>query len=263
MSIPQREDTSTTRKPSAQSASSETVEMTFKTIEEAGKFYKDYSKLADRAEMLKQHKELSMFVCRTIENNEEARIRTDKIYQSFVVVVGGHRELSFFKKDMRNYITMEVRNVSEQDDAKEFGKSMQSVLGYMAYEVVEYVSNSMFNKFVVTYDVISCKVKCQCLLFESRDILCCHSLSALSFEQVYKVAPKYILECWSKNVKRRHTHIKSSQDEPLLEPRSKRFDDLVFCSHNICEFASEFEELTGILHRAFDNVLDEMQEYQA
>ncbi|RYR35656.1 hypothetical protein Ahy_A10g050788 [Arachis hypogaea] len=102
----------------------------------------------------------------------------------------------------------------------------------------------------------------QCLLFESRGILCRHSLSVLSFERVDNVAPKYILEHWSKNIKRRHTHIKSRQDEPLLESRSKRFDELVFRSHNICEFASESEELTGILHRAFDKVMAEMQEYQ-
>ncbi|RYQ94892.1 hypothetical protein Ahy_B08g089848 [Arachis hypogaea] len=90
----------------------------------------------------------------------------------------------------------------------------------------------------VTYDTVSREVKCQCLLFELRGILCRHSLSVLSFER-------------------------SSQDEPLVEQRSKRFDDLVFRSHNNCEFASESEELTGILHRAFDNVMAEMQEYQA
>ncbi|RYR03214.1 hypothetical protein Ahy_B06g082065 [Arachis hypogaea] len=69
-------------------------------------------------------------------------------------------------------------------------------------------------------------------------------------------------EVVEQNIKRRHTYIKSSQDEPLLELRSKRFDDLVFRSHNICEFASESEELTKILHRAFDKVMAEMQEYQ-
>ncbi|RYQ90749.1 hypothetical protein Ahy_B09g096755 isoform C [Arachis hypogaea] len=134
--------------------------------------------------------------------------------------------------------------------------------GFTTYEVVEQVSNSTFNKFLVTYDAVSREVKCQCLLFESKGILCRHSLSVLSFEQVDNVAPKYIPERWSKNIKKRHTHIKSSQDEPLLELRSKRFDDLMFRSHNICEFASEFEELTGILHRVFDNVMVEMQEYQ-
>ncbi|RYQ95420.1 hypothetical protein Ahy_B08g090698 [Arachis hypogaea] len=97
-------------------------------------------------------------------------------------------------------------------------RSTQSALGFTEYKVVEQVSNSTFNKFVVTYDAISCKN-----------------------------ASAYCL---------------SQGDEPLLEPRSNRFDDLVFCSHNICELASEFEELTGILHCTFDNVMAEMQEYQ-
>ncbi|XP_015960603.1 protein FAR1-RELATED SEQUENCE 4-like [Arachis duranensis] len=324
--------------------------------------------------MLKQHRELSMFVRRTIE-------------------------LGFIEKDVRNYVTREVQNISEEDDAKEFGKylvrmkeknqnfffelnlegdhcikrafwadarsraafdyfgdvvsfdttyntnrhnlapkgiltdqcaSIQRAIelcmpttihrwciwhimkkipsklngykghneiehemshvvwksytkeafdrnwidflrkyglggnkwlsGFTTYEVIEQVSNSTFNKFVITYDVVSRDVKCHCLLFESRGILCRHSLSILSFERVDNVAPKYILECWSKNIKRRHTHIKRSQDEPQL--RSKRFDELVFRSHNICEFASESEELTRILYRAFDKVMAEMEEYQ-
>ncbi|RYR46978.1 hypothetical protein Ahy_A07g032873 [Arachis hypogaea] len=76
------------------------------------------------------------------------------------------------------------------------------------------------------------------------------------------MSSRYILERLSKNVKRRDTHIKSIHDESLLEPRSKRFDDLVFRSQNICEFASESKELTGILHCAYDNAMVEMQEYK-
>ncbi|RYQ91601.1 hypothetical protein Ahy_B09g097558 [Arachis hypogaea] len=286
----------------------------------------------DEVEMLKQHRELSMFVRRTIKTHEEAGIRPSKTYQSFVATADSHRELGFIEKDVMNYITREVRNISKEDDAKEFGKylvrmkeknqnfffqlnlegdhyikhafwadvrsraafdyfgnvvsfdntyntnrevqaqfrgkvncitrSMHSTLGFTTYEVIEQVSNSTFKTFVVTYDAVSRDVKCHCLLFESRGILCRHSLSVLSFEQVDNMAPKYILEHWSKNIKRRHTYIKSSQDEPLLEPRSKRFDKLVFRSHNICEFASESEELTKILHRAFDKVMAEMEEYQ-
>ncbi|XP_072071807.1 protein FAR-RED ELONGATED HYPOCOTYL 3-like [Arachis hypogaea] len=144
-------------------------------------------------------------------------------------------------------------------------RSMHSTLDFTTYEVIEQVSNSTFNKFVVTYDAVPRDVKCHCLLFESRGILCRHSLSVLCFERVDSVAPKYILECWRKNIKRRHTHIKSSQDEPLLEPKSKRFNELVFRSHNICEFASESEELTGILHRRFDklNLLDSASSIQS
>ncbi|XP_016195732.1 protein FAR1-RELATED SEQUENCE 5-like [Arachis ipaensis] len=327
---------------------------------------------SDRAEMLKQHREFNMFVRRTIETNEEAGIRPSKTYQSFVAAAGSHRELSFIEKDVRNYITREVRNISEQDDAKGFGKyllrmkeknqnfffelnlegdhcikhafwadarsraaceyfgdmvsfdttyntnrynmvlgsfvgvnhhgqstllgcalmtnedisngyssvgsvswegsslrqfvkqydnclasreqterefdvadfytvipcatksaieaqfqhvyihekcrkvqaqfrgkvncitrSMHSTLSFTTYEVIEQVSNFTFNKFFVTYDAVSQEVKCQCLLFESKGILCRHSLSVLSFERVDKVAPKYILERWSKNIKRR------------------------------------------------------------
>ncbi|RYR21905.1 hypothetical protein Ahy_B03g067197 [Arachis hypogaea] len=232
-----------------------------------------------KAEMLKQHMELNMSIRRMIENNEEAGIRPSKTYQSFVAAAGGHRELNFIEKGVRNYITREVRNISEQEDAKEFGKYLEqaeresdtadfhtlipcatkscieaqfqdaythakfrevqaqfrgkancitrlknSALGYSVYDVGEQVSSSIFNKFVVTYDSVAVE---------------------------------------SKKVKRRHTHIKSSHDEPLMEPRSKRFDQLVFRSQNICEFASESEELTAILHRAYDNVMAEMESLKA
>ncbi|RYR00014.1 hypothetical protein Ahy_B07g088063 [Arachis hypogaea] len=39
-----------------------------------------------KAEMLKRHRELSMSIRRTIENNEEAGIRPSKTYQSFVAI---------------------------------------------------------------------------------------------------------------------------------------------------------------------------------
>ncbi|RYR21669.1 hypothetical protein Ahy_B03g066984 [Arachis hypogaea] len=72
--------------------------------------------------MLKQHRQLSMFICRTIENNDETGIKPTKIYQSFVAATGDHRELSFIEKDVKNYITRKVRNVFELDDDKEFEK---------------------------------------------------------------------------------------------------------------------------------------------
>ncbi|RYR49995.1 hypothetical protein Ahy_A07g036538 [Arachis hypogaea] len=102
-------------------------------------------------------------------------------------------------------------------------------ISYSIYEVGEQVFSLIFNKFVVTCDSVAAEVKCQCLLFESRGILCRQALSVLGFER----------------------------------PRSKRFDELVFRSQNICEFASESEELTAILHPAYDNVMVEMEELKA
>ncbi|RYR39108.1 hypothetical protein Ahy_A09g044540 [Arachis hypogaea] len=100
------------------------VGMTFNMIEEAEKFYKNYFKLIiskvvlhlphlccpNQGEILKQHKQLSMYVRHTIENNEEARIKPSKAYQSFIAAAWGHRDLIFIEKDIRNYITKEVWN---------------------------------------------------------------------------------------------------------------------------------------------------------
>ncbi|RYR43950.1 hypothetical protein Ahy_A08g040326 [Arachis hypogaea] len=189
-----------------------------------------------KAEMLKQHRELSMSICRTIENNDEADFHT---------VIPCATKSSIEAQFQDAYIHAKFREVQAQFRGKVncITRLKNSALGYSVYEVGEQVSSSIFDNFAVTYDSVAAEVKCQCLLFESRGILCRHALSVLSFEQV----------------KRRHTHIKSSHDEPLMEPRSKRFDQLVFRSQNICEFASESEELTAILHRAYDNVMAEME----
>ncbi|RYR53859.1 hypothetical protein Ahy_A06g029109 [Arachis hypogaea] len=43
--------------------------------------------------MFKQHKELSIFMRCSIENNEEDGIRLSKTYKSFVAVADSHRKL--------------------------------------------------------------------------------------------------------------------------------------------------------------------------
>ncbi|RYR38250.1 hypothetical protein Ahy_A09g043226 isoform B [Arachis hypogaea] len=63
-----------------------------------------------------------MFVHCTIETHKEAGIRPSKTYQSFVAAADSHREVGFIEKYVRNHITREVRNISEKDNAKEFGK---------------------------------------------------------------------------------------------------------------------------------------------
>ncbi|QHN93497.1 Protein FAR-RED ELONGATED HYPOCOTYL [Arachis hypogaea] len=278
-----------------------------------------------KAEMLKQHRELSMSIRRTIENNEEADLyedrhiwvpiyldhhfwagmrstqRSESMHSFFNKYITRNSSLIQFVKQYDNCLGSREQ-AERESDAADFhtvipcatkssieaqfqdaythakfrevqaqfrGKAncitrlKNSALSYSVYEVGEQVSSSIFNKFVVTYDSVAAEVKCECLLFESRGILCRHALIVLSFEQASQVSPRYILERWSKKIKRRHTHIKSSHDEPLMEPRSKRFDQLVFRSQNICEFASESEELTAILHRAYDNVMAEMEALKA
>ncbi|RYR41421.1 hypothetical protein Ahy_A08g037809 [Arachis hypogaea] len=284
----------------------------------------------------------------------------DQAYQSFVATTGSHRELGFIEKDIKNYSTREVRNISEEDDAKEFGKYLVRMkeknqnfffaLNLEGNNCIKHAfwayarSRAAFDYFgdVVSFDTTYNTnrynlVLGSCVLMRNEDVqsfkwlfdcwLRCmggkapkeaFDRNSIDFLGKYGLeSNKWLSELYadrhiwipvyldpflgrdekhtkeevqvqfrgkvncitrsmhstlgfttyevieqSKNIKRRHTHIKSSQDEPLLEPRSKRFDELVFWSHNICEFASESEELIEILHRAFDKVMAEMEEYQ-
>ncbi|RYR08678.1 hypothetical protein Ahy_B05g076481 [Arachis hypogaea] len=190
--------------------------------------------------MLKQHRELSMFA--------DARSRAACEYFGDVVLFD-----TTYNTNRYNLVFSSFVGVNHH------GKVPKGILTdqYASMQRAIEMSHVVWNSF--TKDAFDRNWND----FITKGILCRHSLSILSFERVDNVAPKYILERWSKNIKRRHTHIKSSQDEPLLEPKSKRFDDLVFQSYNIYEFASKSEELTRIMDRAFDNIMAEMQEYQA
>ncbi|RYQ97502.1 hypothetical protein Ahy_B08g093552 [Arachis hypogaea] len=260
------------------------VGMTFTTLEDAGKFYRNYAKAADfstrvRSTNRKGNEIKNQLIISSREGKWKSKISPTEKTNPTAGLNCPARIYIHTLKDVGAWIISKV--VLDHSDPccpnkaemlkqhRELSMSIRRTIenneeaGYSVYDVGEQVSSSIFNKFVVTYDSVAVKVKCQCLLFESRGILCRHALSVLSFEQVSQVSPRYILERWSKKVKRRHTHIKSSHDEPLLEPRSKRFDQLVFRSQNICEFASESEELTAILHRTYDNIMAEMESSKA
>ncbi|MED6111920.1 hypothetical protein PIB30_056788 [Stylosanthes scabra] len=85
----------------------------------------------------------------------------------------------------------------------------------------------------------------------------------LSYERVDRIPQCYILERWSKNIKRRHTSIKSSYDEPLLEPRNMKYDGMISRSKVHCEVASGCEVLTAMVHSAYDKLEADMKEYKA
>ncbi|RYR57436.1 hypothetical protein Ahy_A05g023169 isoform B [Arachis hypogaea] len=131
--------------------------------------------------------------------------RSESMHSFFNKFITQSREQAERELDATNFHTVILRATKSSIEAQEVqtqfrGKAnciirlTNSALGYSIYEVGEQVSSSIFNKFVVTYDSVAAEVKCQCLLFESRGILCCHALSVLSFEQVSQVSSRYILE---------------------------------------------------------------------
>ncbi|RYR28746.1 hypothetical protein Ahy_B01g052914 [Arachis hypogaea] len=70
----------------------------------------------------------------------------------------------------------------------------------------------VYSRYQVVYYSQSSEVQCDCFMFQSNGILCCHSLAVLLHFCVTAVSSQYILSRWSKNVSRRHTYIRSSID---------------------------------------------------
>ncbi|WVZ17718.1 hypothetical protein V8G54_010700 [Vigna mungo] len=94
---------------------------------------------------------------------------------------------------------------------------------------------------VVDFDCLTNDTHCSCQLFEFRGILCRHSLLVLGQEDVSKVPPKYVLRRWSKNVRRRHTLIKTSYNNNNEDPKMQRYQALCKRFYDIAEVACDSE----------------------
>ncbi|MED6144569.1 hypothetical protein PIB30_016841 [Stylosanthes scabra] len=131
----------------------------------------------------------------------------------------------------RAYTNAKFREVQAQfrEKANRMAIFMQRVTGFVVYDVLEEISSNR---------------------------------SSL-FKRVDSIPPRYILERWSKNIKRRHTSIKSSYDEPSLEQRNKNCDVMLSCSKVHCESASGCLVLTAMVHRAYHKLEADMKEYKA
>ncbi|RYR49027.1 hypothetical protein Ahy_A07g035305 [Arachis hypogaea] len=216
------------------------VGMIFKTLEEARKFYKHYSKLAELYE----------------DRNIWIPVYLDHCFWAWMRSTQGSESMhSFFNKfitrnnSLRQFVKQYDNCLANREQAeREFDAAdFHTMIPCAIKSAIEAQFQHVF-----THEKFR-EVQAQ---FRGKLNYITRSMHSTLGFITYEVIEQ------SKNIKRRHTHIKSSQDEPLLEPRSKRFDELVFRSHNICEFASESKELTRILHRAFDKVMAEMEEYQ-
>ncbi|MED6119295.1 hypothetical protein PIB30_010537 [Stylosanthes scabra] len=144
---------------------------------------------------------------------------------------------------------------SKEQKEKEAGVGdCHTTLPCVTNSVEEEISVGRSTIFDVTYDSFEEKLKCDCLLFESRGIVCRYSLVLLNYERVDYISSIYILERWCKNnlVNRRHLSIKSSFDQPLMLSRAKIH----------CEVASRCPLLTSIVNRGYDKIEDEIKEYK-
>ncbi|XP_016205085.1 protein FAR1-RELATED SEQUENCE 5-like [Arachis ipaensis] len=110
-------------------------------------------------------------------------------------------------------------NAKFKEVQKQFRKKANCILHLMkavstskVYSILEDVSTSKERVYEVNYNAETKDITCMCQMFESRGILCRHSLVVLGHERMREIPRRYILDRWSKLVKRRHSDIKSSHD---------------------------------------------------
>ncbi|XP_072056347.1 protein FAR-RED ELONGATED HYPOCOTYL 3-like [Arachis hypogaea] len=161
-------------------------------------------------------------------------------------------------------------NAKFKEVQKQFRKKANCILHLMkavstskVYSILEDVSTSKERVYEVNYNAEMKDITYMCQMFELRGILCRHSLVVLGHERVREIPRRYILDRWSKLVKRRHSDIKSSHDPSLLNPKTERFDDLCSHSNSVAQFASQTKETSDILHRYLDMAMAECQKHVA
>lgn len=61
---------------------------------------------------------MNLHVRRTIQINDDVGVRINKTFQSLVKDAGGHENIAFCEKDVRNYINKERRTIGKEGDDK-------------------------------------------------------------------------------------------------------------------------------------------------
>jgi len=109
-----------------------------------------------------------------------------------------HAKFAEVQTEFRSKMNCIIQNCIVQGDA-------------CIYEVMEETINnhrSSESIFKVNYNRNTNDFNCKCLLFEFRGIIYRHSLVVLAQERQQCVLPKYVLQRWTKTVRRRHSYIR-------------------------------------------------------
>ncbi|RYQ79315.1 hypothetical protein Ahy_Scaffold6g108041 [Arachis hypogaea] len=197
---------------------------------------------AEQAVHYSEYRKLTMHAKCVIQNNDEAGIRPNKTYLALANEIGGSSKLGYSEKDVRNFITRNLRCA----DGDLFRVTVNEQ--YLLY------GEPRSWKYSVEFDPKTHKVRCECNMFGSRGIICCHCLAVLFYYGVDTVPSFYVIPRWSKNVQQKHTFIKSSHDEKRSDESHNLFRRL--CSHfyNVAQDFVTCEEEAAMLHLGLDQL---------
>ncbi|XP_016168506.1 protein FAR1-RELATED SEQUENCE 9-like [Arachis ipaensis] len=165
-----------------------------------------------------------------------------------------------------------VLGVKEQreleDDAADLGGvsvvDEQGPLVWMKMEEEKLVNDTiLYVPYDVYFDRSTQEVHCECNLFESLGVLCCHCLEVFHSYKVYKVPTCYVLPRWSKKIKRKHRYVKSSHDVSRSDESHVAFRGLCAHFYNVAkEFVGDDDE-TALLHAAMEEIRAKLAAHRA
>ncbi|RYR63175.1 hypothetical protein Ahy_A04g020969 [Arachis hypogaea] len=121
----------------------------------------------------------------------------------------------------------------------------------------------VYHTFIVQFDPLSRKSRCECNKFEFVGILCCHILAVWSYYRVDTVPSCYVLPRWSKNVIHKHTYIKSSHDVAWSNESHNLFRHLCSEFYNVAQEFVACEEEAAILRAALSDAKSKLTDHRA
>ncbi|XP_057440812.1 protein FAR1-RELATED SEQUENCE 5-like [Lotus japonicus] len=91
-----------------------------------------------KSRMFEGNRRISMHVKRTIQINDDAGVRFNKSFRSLVQEAGGHENLPFVERDIRNFVRQERKRLGKDGDGKalrEYFSRMQQLNSNFFYEI--------------------------------------------------------------------------------------------------------------------------------
>ncbi|QHO45934.1 Protein FAR1-RELATED SEQUENCE [Arachis hypogaea] len=172
------------------------------------------------------------------------------------------------KQSQQEYTTSMFRDVQvefvKKDDCRASVVTEDWPVVRMKVEEEKLVDDTMICvSYVVHFDRSTQEVRCECNLFESSGVLCCHCLEVFHLFKVYKVPSCYVLPRWSKNIKRKHSYIKSSHNVSRSDLSHNAFKGLCAHFYNIAQEFINDEDETNLLHAPLEETRAKLSEHRA
>ncbi|XP_057739767.1 protein FAR1-RELATED SEQUENCE 5-like [Arachis stenosperma] len=143
-----------------------------------------------------------------------------------------------------------------------FAKEGDSV--YVKVEEEKLVNEkTRYVTYGVHFDRLTEEVQCECNMFESSGILYCHCLAVFSSYKINRIPTFYVLPRWSKNIKRKHTYIKSSHNVSHLDESHNLFRGLCANFFNVAQEFMTCDEEVAMLHVVLDDARTKLTGYRA